>query len=94
MAELTLDSILNPLYLVWVVVFIGYEQRIQATVMLVNVRCKLVKMSSKETISGMTSEIIKAVDEASGNVRAIIVTETNPRDTIILAGIKNTIGIE
>jgi len=54
----------------------------------------VVKMSSKEAISVMTSEISGAVDEAAGRVRTILLAETKSGDTVILAGIGNTIGIE
>jgi len=54
----------------------------------------VVKMSSKEAISAMTPEISEAAKEASRRVREIILSETHPGQTVILAGIGNTIGIE
>jgi hypothetical protein len=54
----------------------------------------VVKMSSKEAVSVMTPEIGEAADEAARRVRTTIVAETKPGQTVILAGIGNTIGIE
>lgn len=54
----------------------------------------VVKMSSKEAISIMTSEIREAVEEATYRIKTIILSKTKPGCTIILAGIGNTIGIE
>lgn len=54
----------------------------------------VVKMSSKEAISVMTSQISEAAEEAANHVRTIILTETKPGDSVILAGIGNTMGIE
>jgi hypothetical protein len=42
----------------------------------------------------MTPEISEATKEASRRVREIILSETHPGQTVILAGIGNTIGIE
>lgn len=54
----------------------------------------VVKMSSKEAISEMNTQITAAAEEAEGHVRAAILAGTVPGDTVILAGIGNTIGIE
>jgi hypothetical protein len=54
----------------------------------------VVKMSSKEAISEMNTRITGAAEEAEERVRAVILACTTPGDTVILAGIGNTIGIE
>ncbi len=53
----------------------------------------VVKMSSREAISALTPQLREAVDAAHNRVRTIIQTETDPGDTVIVAGIGNTIGI-
>jgi len=54
----------------------------------------VVKMSSKEAISTLTPQLREAADAAYNRVRAIIEAETAPGDTVIVAGIGNTIGID
>jgi hypothetical protein len=54
----------------------------------------VVKMSSKEAISPLTPKLIEASENAAESVRTIILAETQPGDTVILAGIGNSIGIE
>jgi hypothetical protein len=54
----------------------------------------VVKMSSKEAISMLTPELREAADTAYKMVRTIIQAETAPGDTVIIAGIGNTIGID
>jgi len=54
----------------------------------------VVKMSSKEAVSVMTTEICEAAEEAARRVRTIILAETGPGYTVIVAAIANTIGIE
>lgn len=54
----------------------------------------VVKMSSKEAISTLTPTLREAIDTAYNKVRTIIEAETAPGDTVIIAGIGNTIGIE
>lgn len=54
----------------------------------------VVKMSSKEAISEMKPQIRSATDETVQRVRATILASTDLGDTVILAGIGNTIGIE
>ncbi|MGD0422573.1 MAG: DUF1512 family protein [Candidatus Bathyarchaeia archaeon] len=74
MASLSLESILNVIYLGSFVVFFVYGQRIQKSIILLNVR--------------------EAADAAHNRVRRIIQTETAPGDTVIVARIGNTIGID
>ena len=54
----------------------------------------VVKMSSKEAISTMTPKLREAADAAYDRVRTIIRAETAPGDTVIIAGIGNTIGMD
>jgi hypothetical protein len=54
----------------------------------------IVKMSSKEAISTLTPELQEAANAAYNRIRTIIQAETAPGDTVIIAGIGNTIGIE
>jgi hypothetical protein len=54
----------------------------------------VVKMSSKEAISEMSTQIQAAAREADERARAAILGSTQPGDNVILAGIGNTIGIE
>jgi hypothetical protein len=54
----------------------------------------VVKMSSKEAISALTSVLREAADAAYSRVRATIHSETAPAATVIVAGIGNTIGID
>jgi hypothetical protein len=54
----------------------------------------VVRMPSREAVSVMTPEIGEAAKEAARRVREIILTETKTGQTVILAGIGNTIGIE
>ncbi len=53
----------------------------------------VVKMSSKEAISVMTTQISKAVEEAIRRVQRAILQRTKPGDKVIVAGIGNTLGI-
>lgn len=53
----------------------------------------VVKMSNKEAISAMTQQIKSAVDETIRRVRNAIEARTKAGDTVILAGIGNTMGI-
>ncbi|TMI27031.1 DUF1512 domain-containing protein [Candidatus Bathyarchaeota archaeon] len=53
----------------------------------------VVKMSSKEAISTITSQLEKGVEEAAKRVKNIILARTKPGDNIIVAGIGNTIGV-
>jgi len=54
----------------------------------------IVKMSSKEAISTLTPELRKAADAAYGKVLYLIQNETLPGDTVIVAGVGNTMGID
>jgi len=54
----------------------------------------VVKMSSKEAISALTPQLLEPADAAYNRVRTIIQAETAPGDTVIVAGIGNTIGID
>jgi hypothetical protein len=54
----------------------------------------VVKMSSKEAISEMSTQIKTVAEEAEERVRVAILRDTMPGDTVVLAGIGNTIGIE
>jgi hypothetical protein len=54
----------------------------------------VVKMSSKEAVSVMTPGMREAATEAARHVRSIILTDTKPGDSVIVAGIGNTVGIE
>ncbi len=53
----------------------------------------VVKMSNKEAISSMTQQVKLAVDETIKRVKNIIQARTKFGDTVILAGIGNTMGI-
>ncbi len=53
----------------------------------------VVKMSNKEAISGMTQQVRLAVDETIRRVKNVISTRSKPGDTVIVAGIGNTMGI-
>lgn len=53
----------------------------------------VVKMSSKEAISTITTQLEKGVEEAAKRVKNIILARTKPGDNIIVAGIGNTIGV-
>ena len=53
----------------------------------------VVKMSNKEAISAMTQQVRLAVDEAIRRVKGIIQSQSKPGDTVIVAGIGNTMGI-
>jgi len=56
-------------------------------------RALVIKMSEEEAITGMSKEIYQAVDKAVERVREIVASETQPGDTVIVAGIGNTSGI-
>ncbi len=53
----------------------------------------VVKMSNKEAISGMTQQVKAAVDETIRRVKNAIQARTKAGDTVIVAGIGNTMGI-
>jgi hypothetical protein len=53
----------------------------------------VVKMSNKEAISEMTPKIREALTEASNRVKQAILKTTKLGDTVILAGIGNTLGV-
>jgi hypothetical protein len=53
----------------------------------------VVKMSNKEAISEMTQQVRLAVDEAIRRVKNIIQARSKLGDTVIVAGIGNTMGI-
>ena len=53
----------------------------------------VVKMSNKEAISQMTQQVRLAVDETIRRVKNTIEARTKPGDTVIVAGIGNTMGI-
>jgi hypothetical protein len=53
----------------------------------------VVKMSNKEAISSMTQQVRLAVEETIKRVKNTIIDRTKIGDTIILAGIGNTLGI-
>ena len=53
----------------------------------------VVKMSNKEAISQMTQQVKLAVDEAIKRVKNTIDSQSKSGDTIIVAGIGNTMGI-
>jgi len=52
-----------------------------------------VKMSNKEAISAMTQQVRLAVDEAIRRVKNTIQASSKSGDTVIVAGIGNTMGI-
>jgi hypothetical protein len=54
----------------------------------------VVKMSSEEAISTLTPVLREAADAACDRVQAIIEAETRPGDTVIVAGMGTTIGID
>ncbi len=54
----------------------------------------VVKMSSKEAISEMSTQIAAAAAQAEERARAAILAGSQPGDNVILTGIGNTIGIE
>ena len=53
----------------------------------------VVKMSNKEAISQMTQQVKLAVDEAIRRVKNTIQNQSKSGDTVIVAGIGNTMGI-
>jgi hypothetical protein len=53
----------------------------------------VVKMSNKEAISAMTQQVRLAVDSTIKRVKDTILSRTNTGDTVILAGIGNTMGV-
>jgi hypothetical protein len=53
----------------------------------------VVKMSNKEAISQMTQQVRLAVDEAIRRVKNTIQAQSKEGDTVIVAGIGNTMGI-
>jgi len=53
----------------------------------------VVKMSNKEAISQMTQQVRLAVDEAIRRVKNTIEAQSKSGDTVIVAGIGNTMGI-
>ena len=53
----------------------------------------VVKMSNKEAISQMTQQVRLAVDEAIKRVKNVIQARTKSGDTVLVAGIGNTMGI-
>jgi len=53
----------------------------------------VVKMSNKEAISAMTQQVKLAVDEAIKRVKNTILSASKSGDTVIVAGIGNTMGI-
>jgi len=53
----------------------------------------IVKESIQEAVLPMKKEIAEAVDNVIARVKELILEETKEGDTIILAGIGNTIGI-
>jgi hypothetical protein len=53
----------------------------------------VVKMSNKEAISAMTQQVRLAVDEAIRRVKNTIQASSKSGDTVIVAGIGNTMGI-
>jgi hypothetical protein len=53
----------------------------------------VVKMSNKEAISQMTQQVRLAVDEAIKHVKNVIQAQSKFGDTVIVAGIGNTMGI-
>jgi hypothetical protein len=53
----------------------------------------VVKMSNKEAISQMTQQVRLAVDEAIKRVKNVIQAQSKNGDTVIVAGIGNTMGI-
>ncbi|HZD12009.1 MAG TPA: DUF1512 domain-containing protein [Candidatus Binatus sp.] len=53
----------------------------------------VVKMSNKEAIASMTQQIKSTVDEAIQRVKNTIISRTKAGETIIVAGIGNTMGV-
>jgi hypothetical protein len=53
----------------------------------------VVKMSNKEAISQMTQQVRLAIDEAIKRVKSTIQYQSKSGDTVIVAGIGNTMGI-
>ncbi len=56
-------------------------------------RAIVVKMSMEEAIQEMKEEIAKAADKVVDMVKDIVLSETKEGDTILIAGIGNTVGI-
>jgi hypothetical protein len=59
----------------------------------VPLRAILIKESIEDVVSTMRKEIVDGVEEAIERVKRIIRESTNEGDTVIIAGIGNTIGI-
>src|SRR2546425_187499 len=53
----------------------------------------VVKMSNKEAIASMTQQIKSTVDEAIQRVKNTIIARTKAGETVIVAGIGNTMGV-
>jgi hypothetical protein len=53
----------------------------------------LVKVGNEDVISTMKKEIAESAESAISRVKKLIVERTKPGDTIIIAGIGNTVGI-
>ena len=56
-------------------------------------RAVIIKMSMEEAITAMTEEIYRGVERAVERVKEIIRSETRPGDTVVVAGIGNTVGV-
>ncbi|MCS7106752.1 MAG: DUF1512 domain-containing protein [Acidilobaceae archaeon] len=56
-------------------------------------RALVIKMSMEEAISAMNKQIYEGVERAVQRAKEIIISETKPGDTAIVAGIGNTSGV-
>ena len=53
----------------------------------------IIKEDQTEAVSVMTKDLIDAVDVAVGKVKRLILEQTKIGDSVIIAGIGNTVGI-
>jgi hypothetical protein len=65
----------------------------EATVHKIPVYAVIVKESLQEAITPMKKEIMDAGEKVIERIRSLILERSKPGDTIIVAGIGNTIGI-
>ncbi len=56
-------------------------------------RAVIVKMGLEEAILTMKKEIVEGVEKAYERVKKIILSESNPGDTVIVVGVGNSIGV-
>src|SRR5213078_3333351 len=70
-----------------------YKIEQEATVQKIPVYAVIVKESIQEAITPMKKEIMEAGEKVIERIKSLIVERSKPGDTIIVAGISNTIGI-